>query len=110
MTAYQATLPAPTLENRQEQPLPGNRISVKENSAGVVIKVNTINCPVGTEVTAHFRVIASADWTETKPAAGPSTEFIVENSLFKLHEGKNATISYDIAMKQSEVVLAPIVP
>lgn len=110
MSTKKFVLPAPTLTDRQGKPLV--EISLRGNSAGINIHVDTRELDAATPVTAYFNWASNTRWANTlrtESANQPELSFEVPYSLFSLGVGETAEVKYSIGGEASEAVSAKIV-
>jgi hypothetical protein len=105
-----ANIPVPYLTNVLGERLPGNEISVAENSAGVDVKVETDNLAAGTRVFAFFGVPTQWSQEKTVEKQGVALTFRVEVGLYNHHIGKEATFKCKYNQVDSPELKARIVP
>lgn len=112
MSTKKLVLPAPTLTDRQGNPLEKGEISLDRNSAGINIHVDTSKLDFGMPVVVFFNWASHTRWAATLWTENPNPpelSFEVLFSLFKLGIGETAEVVYLIAGEASEAVFAKIV-
>lgn len=107
MTAKQKTYVAPTLLNRSGQPLNGV-ISIKDNTAGILARIDTQNLPVDEKVVVKWTAGPNSNWSINVSVTGAVLDVIVDRGVYATQEGKTGRVTYTVNGIESDPASAKV--